>query len=91
MFECFKKCRPTIAFWLNHVIFPSELRQYTQSITSSSWDLANAKQSIGFSGTKDSRCVFPAQLNWVPSQDPEIRGTDGKNISLLLSQTKSVL
>lgn len=91
MFECFKKCRPTVAFWLNHIVFPSELRQYENSITSSSWDIANVKECIGFSGTKDSRWVFPAYLNWVPSHDDEIRGTDGKNISLLFSQTKSVV
>ena len=84
-------CRPTIAFWLNKIVFPSDLRQYTDSITASSWDIANARESIGFSGTKDSRCVFPAQLNWVPSHDDEIRGTDGKNIALLLCQTKSVV
>jgi hypothetical protein len=27
----------------------------------------------------------------VPSHDPEIRGTDAKNISLLFSQTKSII
>lgn len=67
MFECFKKCRPTVAFWLEHVVFPIDLRQYNKSITSSSWDIANAKHSIGFSGTKDTRWVFPAQLSYKPS------------------------
>lgn len=35
--------------------------------------------------------MFPAQLTWVPSRDADIRGTDGKNIGLLMNQTKSVV
>lgn len=65
----FRNCRQTISFWLEKIVFPTDLRQYFESITASSWDIANAAESIGFSGTKDSRFVFPSQLNWVPSRD----------------------
>lgn len=88
MYACFRKCRATISFWLTRIVFPVDLRQFINSITSSSWDIADCKNSIGFSGTKDIRWIFPAQLSWVPSQDDEIRGTDGKNISFLLTQVK---
>lgn len=69
LFFIFKSIRPTIAFWLNRAVFPTDLRQYNDSITSSSWDIANSEEYIGFSGTKDSRWVFPAQLKWLPSHD----------------------
>lgn len=42
MYLCFKKCRATVAFWLNRIVFPIDLRQYTDSITASSWDIADA-------------------------------------------------
>lgn len=42
LYHVFRNCRPTIAFWLNKIVFPSDLRQYTDSITSSSWDIANS-------------------------------------------------
>ena len=67
LYQTFWKCRPTIAFWLNKLVFPSDLRQYTDSITSSCWDIADAAESIGFSGTKDNRWLFPPQLSWIPS------------------------
>jgi len=69
LFTTFRKCRPVIAFWLAKIVFPIELRHHIQSITSSSWDIADVKTSIGFSGTKDIRWIFPAYLNWIPSQN----------------------
>ena len=87
LYEIFKFCRPTIAFWLNQEIFPKNLRQHVESISSSSWDIANAEQSTGFSGTKDNRWLFPSQLKWSPSSNLQIRGTDGKMIDLLLHHT----
>jgi hypothetical protein len=61
-------------------VFPTDLTQYLKSITSSSWDLADSKNSIGFTGTKDTRWTMPEYLNLKESPNHEIKGTDGKMI-----------
>ena len=62
LYQSFQFCRATITFWLIHCVFPTDLAQYTKSITSSSWDLADSKNCIGFSGTKDTHWLFPEYL-----------------------------
>ena len=71
-------------------VFPSNLRQYKQSICSSAFDLADTEKSVGFSGTKDNRFVFPNQLHWKPCETPAIKGTDGKMIYLITKYTEKV-
>ena len=64
LYDCFKKCRSTIAYWLSSCVFPDDLKQYYQSISSSSWDLSYVEDSVGYSGTKDSRWLLPHRLKW---------------------------
>jgi hypothetical protein len=67
------------------------LAQYTKSITSSSWDLADSKNSVGFSGTKDTHWLFPEYIYLKESTNDEINGTDGKMIQLMLDNTIDAL
>ena len=69
LFKYFQHARGTIAFWLTHCVFPKDLQQYVESITASSWDIADSKFSLGFSGTKDTRWVFPHYLNMITSDN----------------------
>lgn len=69
----------------------NDLRQYEKSITSSAWDIAYVKRSIGYSGTKDTRWLFPNYLKWSPSNNDAINGTDGKMIHLMLNNTCGIL
>lgn len=84
LYSIFQYNRNTIIFWLINKIFIKDLRQYAYSITSSSWDISYVKKSIGFSGTKDTRWLFPLYLTWSPSQNDIINGTDGKMIHQIL-------
>jgi hypothetical protein len=90
LFKSFKNCRSTISFWLICCVFPTDLAQYLQSITASSHDLADSKYSSGFTGTKDTRWTMPEYLNLRMSANHEIKGTDGKMISLMLNHTLGV-
>ena len=90
LFECFKNCRSTISFWLVFCVFPTDLTQYLKSITASSWDLADSKNSSGFSGTKDTHWILPEYLHLKMNTNHEIKGTDGKMISLLIQNTLGV-
>jgi len=47
---------------LSRCRFPKDLSQYKLSLTASSWDLADSKNSLGFSGTKDTHWLFPQYL-----------------------------
>jgi hypothetical protein len=69
------------------VVFPKDLRQYVDSITSSAWDLANVTTAVGFSGTKDNRWLFPTYLKYSECSSRQIKGTDGKMIDLLAKCT----
>lgn len=66
LFNIYRKNRMTIAFWLNKCIFPRDLKQYMQNICSSSFDLANVKKSIGFSGTMDNHWILPNKIKFTP-------------------------
>ena len=90
LFEAYKKNRRTIGFWLTKCVFPINLKQYSKSICSSAFDLADVERSIGFSGTKDNRFVFPEKLSWKPCQTPTIKGTDGQMMQLLIDNTKEI-
>lgn len=56
-------------FWLIHCVFPKDLAQFTSSITSSSWDIADSAVSLGFSGTKDTHWILPTYIKHVKSKN----------------------
>ena len=66
LFELFRKNRKTVAFWLNKCIFPRDLKQYMRSICSSSFDLADVEESVGFSGTMDNHYILPNKIKFKP-------------------------
>jgi hypothetical protein len=70
LFSVFRKNRKTIAFWLVKCVFLKDLKQFARSICSSAWDLADVKNSVGFSGTKDNRWLYSNMLTWKPCQTP---------------------
>lgn len=90
LYKIYRRNRRAIAFWLMKCVFPTDLKQYDHSICSSAFDLANVKKSIGFSGTKDNRFVFPNRLTWKPCQSPSIKGTDGQMINLIIDHTNQI-
>lgn len=57
---------------------------FPNTITSSCWDLACVKDSVGFSGTKDYALLFPSYIKYKPSDNVTIRGTDARMIDLVL-------
>lgn len=66
LYEVFRKNRKTVAFWLNKCIFPIDLIQYKENICSSSFDLANVEESVGFSGTMDNYWILPDKIKFQP-------------------------
>ncbi|UJR29753.1 hypothetical protein I4U23_017301 [Adineta vaga] len=51
-----------INYYLNHFVYPQEMKQYSNKIIASSWDLSSSIRShmtIGFSGTSDTQLLLP--------------------------------
>ena len=84
LFEIFRKNRRCVAFWLKGCVFPKDMIQFNDSITSSSWDHSNVEASIGFSGTKDIHRLFPTYIKFQLNENLRIKGTDGKMLGMLL-------
>ena len=72
-------------------VFPKDMIQFNNSITSSSWDHSNVEAAIGFSGTKDIRRLFPTYIKFLMNDNQRIKGTDGKMLDMLLQNTLEVI
>lgn len=90
MYTELRRSRAVCFFWLKHCVFPVDLLQHEESITSSLWDIANMPDSLGFSGTKDNHYLFPSYVKYSPIPIPIIQSTDGKMANLLIDNTISI-
>lgn len=74
----------TVNFWLNHCVFPIETKQYPKKLVGNAWHLVDNKDGCvhGFSGTNDNQRLLPLQVK--QSQVPELVGTNGAMLDLLL-------
>ena len=70
--------RACIHFWLNCCVLPKETRQFPFKLMATSWDLAreHSQPMRGFSGTKDSSYLLPANVRL--GSLPQLQGTDGE-------------
>ncbi|GLI61980.1 hypothetical protein VaNZ11_004546, partial [Volvox africanus] len=78
-----------VDFWLNYRVYPTEMRQYTQRLASSAWNLADngRAQVVGFSGTNDNHRLLPLQVRQADIPDSALRATNGKMLSVILKHT----
>jgi len=74
-----------IEFWLNNCVFPTETMQFPQSLVKNAFDLANnqARQLIGFSGTKDNYLLLPDQVKQHMDVNSVLTATDGMMFDLV--------
>ncbi|TGO08655.1 hypothetical protein BTUL_0198g00170 [Botrytis tulipae] len=59
-----KRSKEMIDFYLNHLVFPKEMKEFPKKLSSSGWDIARIKNHplTGFSGTNDSKYVLPLSI-----------------------------
>ena len=73
-FPSLRRAKSAIDFYLAQVVFPKEMREFTQKLSSSGWEIAREKThpTTGFSGTNDSRYILPLSISQrdLPSQLP---------------------
>ena len=87
----FRFNRKFIAYWLKFCVFEKDTAQFESSITSSSWDHANVRSLVGFSGTKDNCKLLPTYVKLINSESEVIMGTDGRMLDLFIENTLEVI
>lgn len=70
--QCMNQLFPTLCFgknvvdyFLSHVVFSKEMKQYPHKLSASGWDIGKNKflPTTGFSGTNDSKRLLPLFVN----------------------------
>ncbi|KAG9237428.1 hypothetical protein BJ875DRAFT_370034 [Amylocarpus encephaloides] len=64
VFPALKFSKGIIDFYLSNVVFPKEMKEFPDKLSSSGWDIAREKihPTTGFSGTNDSRYILPLSI-----------------------------
>ena len=65
VFPPLRFAKGAIDFYLSRIVFPKEIKEFPQKLSSSGWDIARAKvhPTTGFSGTNDSRYILPLSIS----------------------------
>ena len=68
VFPSLRQGKAVIDYFLSHIVFLKEIRQYPHKLSASGWDIGKKKSLVttGFSGTNDSKRLLPLfvkQLN----------------------------
>ena len=64
VFPPLRLAKGAIDFYMSHIVFPKEMKEFPHKLSSSGWDIARTKghPTTGFSGTNDSRYILPLSV-----------------------------
>ena len=64
VFPPLRVAKGAIDFYMSHIVFPKEMKEFPHKLSSSGWDIARTKghPTTGFSGTNDSRYILPLSI-----------------------------
>jgi len=67
LFPSLQYSKGAIDYFLSHVVFPREMKEFPHKLSSSGWDIGQTKThpTTGFSGTNDSRIVLPLSVQHI--------------------------
>ncbi|KAF2276055.1 uncharacterized protein EI97DRAFT_47175 [Westerdykella ornata] len=90
VFPALRYSTGVINYFLSHLVFPKELKEFPHKLSASGWDIGKVKPypTTGFSGTNDSRHLLPLSVQHldIPSQTH----TNALVLSYLLQSENSV-
>jgi CheY-like chemotaxis protein len=89
IFPTLQYCKATIDFFLATIVFPRQMKEFPNKLSTSGWDLIQDRSSIGqpvtgFSGTNDNCFLLPTMVEQVDL--PDHRPTNATVLSFLLQQ-----
>ena len=90
VFPPLRYSKGVIDYFLSHIVFPKEMKEFPHKISASGWDIGQVKShpTTGFSGTNDSRHVLPLSVQHLDL--PEQKHTDALVLECLLQDENSV-
>ncbi|QLI64486.1 uncharacterized protein G6M90_00g018160 [Metarhizium brunneum] len=64
LFPRLRSLRVCIDYYLSYIVFPKQLREYSEKISASGWDIGRSKELVttGFSGTHDLKPLLPLTM-----------------------------
>ncbi|OBT40138.1 hypothetical protein VE00_09962 [Pseudogymnoascus sp. WSF 3629] len=64
VFGPLRSAKSIIDFYMANIVFPKEMKEFPNKLSSSGWDIAQEKAhpTTGFSGTNDSRYILPLSI-----------------------------
>jgi hypothetical protein len=95
--QCLEQIYPKLRFskgaidyFLAHIVFPREMKQFSHKLSASGWDIAQTKKhpTTGFSGTNDSRKLLPLSMKHLDL--PEQEHTNALVLKYLLRDENTV-
>ena len=90
LFPHLRKVKAVVDFFLSHIVFPKEMKQFPHKLSVSGWDIGKKKRHVttGFSGTNDSRRLLPLFVSQLDL--PEQKHTNALVLEYLLQPVNSV-
>ncbi|TQN70504.1 hypothetical protein CSHISOI_04936, partial [Colletotrichum shisoi] len=90
VFPCIRFSKGTIDYFLQHIVFPKEMKEFPHKLSASGWDIGARKVNAitGFSGTNDSRAFLPLSVKQLDL--PEQKPTNALVLEYLLQNENSV-
>ncbi|KAF8851671.1 hypothetical protein BDZ45DRAFT_140606 [Acephala macrosclerotiorum] len=90
VFPPLRYAKGVIDYFLAHIVFPKEMKEFPDKLSASGWDIGQIKvhPTTGFSGTNDSRKLLPLSVGHLDL--PEQEHTNALVLEYLLGPENSV-
>ncbi len=85
LFDHLRYGKACIDFFLSHIVYPREAKDFSQKLSTSAWDLCSADAATitsGFSGTNDNKSLLPLSIE--QKELPELKHTNAIVLAALL-------
>jgi hypothetical protein len=91
LFPALRYAKNVIDYFLTHLVFPKEMREFPHKLSASGWDIGQTKTlpTSGFSGTNDSWMTLPLGVTHLNL--PEQKHTNALVLEHLLRPENSIL
>ncbi|KAF2217449.1 hypothetical protein CERZMDRAFT_92099 [Cercospora zeae-maydis SCOH1-5] len=94
VFPCLRFVKSVIDYFLSHVVFPKEIKEFPLKLSASGWDMGKSKKAsggavTGFSGTNDSKCLLPVDVGHLDLE--EQKHTNARVLEHILQPSNGVV
>jgi len=90
LFPSLRHGKAVIDYFLSHIVFPKEMKEYPHKLSASGWDIGKPRERLttGFSGTMDSQWLLPLGVEYLDL--PEQKHTNALVLKYLLQPENGV-